>query len=350
MPAPAVSRPMSRTAVRLALLLLLALAAFAADLLWGNVHIEAAEIGKALLGRQDDLILREIILGYRLPKAAAAFLCGGALALAGLLMQTLFRNPLAGPDVLGVSAGATLGVALLTMGGTALLPLLTGSAADLFRMCLLSGWGQSLAAIVGAVFVMLLVGFAALRVPQVTTLLIIGLMASYFIGAAVSVLQSISSPDTLKLFTSWTFGSLSSVGGRQLRILAPLVLVGALPVFFLAKALNLLQLGERRASALGVRVRRTHYAVILCASLLTGAVTAFAGPVAFLGVTMPHIARGLFLTPDHRTLLPASFLCGSITLQLCDLLAQLPPQPLPLNAVTALFGAPILVYILLKKP
>lgn len=341
---------MSRTAARLALLLLMAAATLAADVLWGNVHIEPSEIGKALLGRQNDLILREIILGYRLPKAVAALLCGGALALAGLLMQTLFRNPLAGPDVLGVSAGATLGVALLTMGGSALLPLLPGGMGEALHLCLLSGWGQSLAAIAGAALVMALVGVAALRVPQVTTLLIIGLMGGYFIGAAVSVLQNISSPDTLKLFTSWTFGSLASVGTRQLHVLLPLVALGALPAFFLSQPLNLLQLGERRANALGVRVRRTHRIAILCASLLTGAVTAFAGPIAFLGVTMPHIARGLFLTPDHRILLPASFLCGSTTLLLCDLIAQLPAQPLPLNAVTALFGAPILVYIILRRP
>lgn len=340
---------MNRTALRFALLLALTLAALAADVLWGNVHIAPAEIGKALVGRQDDFILREIILGYRLPKATAALCCGGALALAGLLMQTLFRNPLAGPDVLGVSAGATLGVAVLTMGGSVLLSL-AGSESSWLHTALFSAWGQSLAAIAGAAVVMLLVGFAALRVPQVTTLLIIGLMGSYFISAVVSILQSISSPDTLKLFTSWTFGSLSAIGTQQLRLLVPLVALGALPALWLAQPLNLLQLGERRAATLGVRVRRTHRIVILCASLLTGAVTAFAGPVAFVGVTMPHIARGLFRSADHRILLPAAFLCGSITLLLCDLIAQLPTQPLPLNAVTALFGAPILVYIILKRP
>ena len=341
---------MRRTSARFILLLALTAAAFAADILWGNVPLPPAEVGKALTGGQTDPILHEIVLGYRLPKAAAALFCGGALALAGLLMQTVFRNPLAGPDVLGVSAGATLGVALLTMGGTALLPLLSGGGGEALRLVLFSEWGQSLAAIGGALLVMALVGFAALRVPQVTTLLIVGLMAGYFIGAAVSILQNLSSPDTLKLFTAWTFGSLSSVGNAQLRILLPLVLAGALPVFFLAKPLNLLQLGRRRATALGVNARRTRLWIVLCASLLTGAVTAFAGPIAFLGVTMPHVARGLFLSPDHRILLPASFLCGATTLLLCDLLAQLPAQPLPLNAVTALFGAPILVYIVLRRP
>ena len=190
----------------------------------------------------------------------------GALALAGLLMQTVFRNPLAGPDVLGVSAGATLGVALLTMGGTALLPLLSGGGGEALRLVLFSEWGQSLAAIGGALLVMALVGFAALRVPQVTTLLIVGLMAGYFIGAAVSILQNLSSPDTLKLFTAWTFGSLSSVGNAQLRILLPLVLAGALPVFFLAKPLNLLQ--PIKGTPLGGAAPMTAEEVLRCVAMM----------------------------------------------------------------------------------
>ena len=329
------------------LLLLLIAATFAADILWGNVSLPPAEVWQTLTGETDNPILREIVLHYRLPKALSALLGGGALALSGLLMQSVFRNPLAGPDVLGVSAGATLGVALLTLGGSLLASL--PDWGGMLREFAFSSWGQSTAAIFGAGFVMVCVLLVAVRIPQVTTLLIMGLMAGYFIGALVSVLQSVSNPDTLKLFVTWTFGSLSAVGWEQLQVLGLLLLAGLLPALLLTKSLNLIQLGDRYATTLGVRVGRTRYLLIFSASLLTGAVTAFAGPIAFVGVTMPHIARGLFLSPDHRVLMPASFLCGGLMLLVCDLLSQLPAQPLPLNAVTALIGAPILVAIILRR-
>ncbi len=322
---------------RFTLLSLFLLLAFAADIIWGSASLSLCEVWTALTSGGEEDIIRQIILNYRLPKALAAILAGASLSVAGLLMQTLFRNPLAGPDVLGITSGATLGVALLTLGGGAL----PGLA--------LSSWGQSIAAVLGAGLLMLAVLLVSLRVAHTVTLLIVGMMLGYFTGAMVSILQSTSNPDTLKLFITWTFGSLSSVGWEQLQVLCPLLGAGFLIAFVLHKSLNVLLLGDHNAVTLGVSVLRVRWQIVLASSLLAGAVTAFTGPIAFVGVTVPHIARGIFHTADHRILLPASLLTGSSILLICDLLSQLPAQPLPLNAITALFGAPILIYIILRR-
>lgn len=323
--------------LRFILLTILLVLAFGADILWGSVSLSFHEVWGAFTSGDGDNIIRQIVLNYRLPKAFAALLGGAALSVAGLLMQTLFRNPLAGPDVLGVTSGATLGVALLTL-GSGILPALA-----------FSPWGQSMAAILGAAILMLAVLIVSLRVPHTVTLLIVGMMFGYFAGSIISILQSTSNPDTLKLFITWTFGSLSSVGWGQLQVLCPLLFIGILMAFMQHKYLNVLLLGDHNAMALGVSVFRVRWQIIAASSLLAGAVTAFAGPIAFVGVTMPHIARGVFRTADHRILLPASLLIGSVVLLVCDLLSQLPSHPLPINAITALFGAPILIYIILRR-
>ncbi len=324
------------------LFLLLALAlciAFLADIAIGSVNLPLDTVWATLTGGNNNPIFHEIILNHRLPKALTAILVGASLSIAGVLMQTLFQNPLAGPDVLGVTSGASLGVALLTL-SSSVLPL-----------WLLGSWGQTLAAVIGSVAVLLLVIIASIKIPQTVSLLIIGMMFGNFAGAIVSILQSFSNPDTLKLFVTWTFGSLSSVGWTQMTIMASVTAIGILAAFLLQKPLNILLLGKNYASGLGISIHRLRICIILATALLAGTSTAFTGPIAFIGITMPHVARGLFRTPNHRIILPASILCGAITMLCCDLISQLPgfQGTLPINAVTALFGAPIIVWIILKN-
>lgn len=315
------------------------LCAFLADIAIGSVNLSLSDVWDTLTGGVDNLIYHEIIFNHRLPKALTAILAGAALSAAGVLMQTLFRNPLAGPDVLGVTSGASLGVALLTL-GTSTLPI-----------WLVAGWGQATAAIIGAVLVLLLVIIVSIRVPQTVSLLIIGMMFGYFAGAIVSILQSMSNPDTLKLFITWTFGSLSSVGWEQMSVIVPVISGGIFLSMLLQKQLNVLLLGKNYANGLGISVTRLRLWIILATALLAGTSTAFTGPISFIGITMPHVARGLFRTPNHRIILPASMLCGAVTLLVCDLISQMPgfQGTLPINAVTSFFGAPIIIWIILKS-
>ena len=321
------------------LLTILLIIAFLVDLTVGSATLSLSDIWSTITGEEANPIYREIIFNYRLPKALTAILAGTALSLAGVLMQTLFHNPLAGPDVLGVTSGAGLGVAILTL-GTSALPL-----------WFVSGWGQVIAASLGAALVLLLVVVVSIKIPQTTSLLIIGMMFGYFAGAIISIMQSASNPDTLKLFITWTFGSLAAVGWSQLAVMAPIVVCGVIITLFLQKQLNILLLGHNYATGLGVSVFRLRLWIILATALLAGVSTAFTGPIAFIGITMPHIARGLFQTSNHRIILPASILCGSIVLLFCDCIAQLPgfQGTLPINAVTSLIGAPIIIWIILKN-
>lgn len=322
------------------ILITLVLIAFTADLVFGSVIFSLTELWNAVIGSPDAFIHKEILFNHRLPKALTAILTGSGLAVAGVLMQTLFNNPLAGPDVLGVTSGASLGVALVTLSGLSL-PFLNYS----------SGWGQVTAAILGSIGVLLLIILIAMKVRQTISLLIVGLMIGYFTSAIVSILQNISNPDTLKLFVTWTFGSLSAVGWDQLKILFIFISLGTIGALLLQKPLNALLLGQNYAQGLGFSVKRLRILVILLTALLAGTTTAFTGPIAFIGITTPHIARGIFKTSNHRIVLLGSICCGSIIMLVCDLISQLPglPGTLPINAVTALFGAPIIIYILLKK-
>lgn len=257
---------------RLFLLLIgLLVLAFLADIAIGSVSLSIRDVWNTFIGSNDNLIYREIILNHRLPKALTAILAGASLSVAGVLMQTLFHNPLAGPDVLGVTSGASLGVALLTL-GTSSLPL-----------WLITGWGQVTAAIIGAIGVLLLVIIVSIKIPQTISLLIIGMMFGNFAGAIVSILQSMSNPDTLKLFITWTFGSLSSVGWEQMSVMAPVIACGILTALLLQKQLNILLLGKNYANGLGVSVPRLRLWIILATALLAGTSTAFTGPIAFIG-------------------------------------------------------------------
>lgn len=321
------------------LLSLLLVVFFLCDIIFGSVSLPFGEVWAVLTGHSHDPIYMEIILDHRLPKAITAILTGAALSVAGVLMQTMFHNPLAGPDVLGVTSGAGLGVALLTMGATFLPTWMLGGSAHV------------VAAVIGAAMILFLVIIASIKVPNTVSLLIIGIMFGYFTGAIVSVLQSVSDPETLKLFINWTFGSLSEVGWTQLNILIPVTVVGIVMAMLMQKQLNALLLGKNYAVGLGISVRRLRLLIIIVTAILAGTSTAFTGPISFIGITMPHAARGIFHTSNHRIVFPASVLCGTSVLLICDCLSQvsLTHGLLPINAVTALFGAPIICWIIIKK-
>jgi len=282
---------------------------------------------------------RQILHAIRLPKAITAVLAGAALSVAGLIMQTLFRNPLAGPYTLGVSSGASLGVAMLTM---------LGGILSTFNFQL-STIGLPIAACIGAIAVLLLVLAVSRRVTSNVSLLIVGMMFGSIAGALVSLMQNFANPDALKLFIVWTLGSLSSVGWGDMPMMASILLLGAFFVLLALKPLNGLLLGEDYAHGLGIDVARTRLYIVLATGLLAGGVTAFCGPVAFIGVAVPHIARGIFLTSNHRITVPASALIGACLLLVCDILCSLFIYPLPISTVSALFGAPVIIWIILKN-
>lgn len=331
----------SRITYRFMALGLLLVLLFLCDLAFGSVTIPFRAMLE-VFSENGDTAYREIVLNYRLPKAITALLAGAALSVSGLLMQTLFRNPLAGPDVLGINAGAGLGVALVTLLASGVGGVLLG----------VGSWGLVVAAIIGAALVLLLVLLTSVRVPDLVSLLIVGMMFGYIGGALTSVFQNISNPDTLKVFIVWTFGSLSAVSWSMMPLLVVVIFIGLALSFALIKTLNVLLIGEHYAKGLGVSVSRVRFLIILATALLAGGITAFAGPVTFIGVTVPHIARGVFKSWDHRYILPASILCGACLLLLCDIVTQLPGlggNTLPINSVTALFGAPLIIWIILKR-
>ena len=285
--------------------------------------------------------IANILLHLRLPKMLTAILAGASLSAAGLMMQTLFRNPLAGPYILGVSSGASLGVALVTMLGTLAfspLGLIASSPNSLIA-----------AAIIGSMLTMLLVMLFAKRIRSNVTLLIVGMMVGNIAGALVNMIQNFANPDSLKLFVVWTLGSLNGVGWQQFPTLVIGIAIAAIIVVMLIKPLNGLLLGEDYARGLGINVERTRWMMVLASCLLAGSVTAFCGPIAFIGVAVPHIARGIFATSNHRLTVPASALIGANILLVCDILCNLGTYSLPISTMSALFGAPIILWIVLKK-
>jgi len=317
---------------------ILLLVLFVFDLLWGSIRIPLSEILAIVGGDKSNVVYTEILLNFRLPKAITAILAGTALSVAGLMMQTLFRNPLADPYILGVSSGASLGVALITM------------AASFWPLAVVtSGWSQVIAAVIGAALVLMLVVSVSTKVQNAVTLLIVGIMFGTIASSVVNVLQNFSNPDAIKLFVMWTLGSLSAVTWAHMQILLPTVLLGLGIAFYLQKSLDGMLLGENYARGLGVSVFRTRILIVVAKGILAGAVTAFTGPIAFVGIAIPHIARGLFRTSSHRILLPASALCGASLILICDIVAQIPVYALPINTISSLFGAPIIIWIILKR-
>ena len=267
-----------------------------------------------------------------------AILAGMALSVSGLMMQTLFRNPLAGPYILGVSSGAGLGVALVTIGGISAGMALGGSNLLV-----------TLAAITGSMLTLLLVLLIARRVRDNVSLLIVGMMIGSIASALVNILQTFANPDALKLFITWTFGSLNSVGWQEIHVLVPIITAGMLCAVGLVKRLDGLRLGENYARGLGIGIGQTRLLIVVATGLLAGGVTVFCGPIAFIGVAVPHIARGLLRTSAHRLTLPATALVGADLLLVCDMLCSMGTYPLPISTMSALFGAPIIIWILLKK-
>lgn len=320
------------------------IALFMADLCFGAVSIPLKDVFLTLTGKAPAKPAWEyIILDYRLPKAITALLAGTGLSVGGLLMQTLFRNPLAGPDVLGLSSGASLGVAFVIL-GSAILP---AGLAAFFT----SAYGVVLAATVGSFVVLLAVLAVAQRLRDTMAILIVGLMFSSFTGAIVGVLTYFSPAEKLQKYTFWALGSLGNLPWDNIIILGLVLAIGLTLAVICIKPLDALLLGERYAQSLGVHINRTRIILIVATSLLTGCVTAFAGPIAFVGLVVPHMAKLLFKTGSHKVLFSGTLLIGAALMLLCDTLTQLPGKAfvLPVNAVTSLIGAPVVIGLLVSK-
>ena len=314
-------------------LVVLALGLFVLDLCSGSIWLNAF----SLLGSDTiDPMTYNILWNLRLPKAIVAVLAGAALSVSGLMMQTMFRNPLAGAYTLGVSSGASLGVAFVTMCST------------MFVWMPAYHLGSVLAAIVGSTAVLLLVLAVSRRVRSNVSLLIIGMMFGSIAGALVSLMQNFANPDALKLFIVWTLGSLDSVGWTDMPIMLSVIVLGLFVSALLVKPLNGLMLGEDYARGLGINIYRTRVGIVLATGLLAGVTTAFCGLIAFVGVAVPHIARGLLRSSNHRLTMPACALIGAMLILVCDIVSSLFVYPLPISTISALFGAPIIIYIIVK--
>ncbi len=323
-------------------LFLLMLILFMADMLTGSTQMAAPDVLKALFGSGpagDEII----VMQFRLPKALTAILAGAAMSVSGLLMQTLFRNPLAGPDVMGVSSGAGLGVALTLLTLTPLFTLAEGS--------ILSGWGVILAAWAGAGAVMIIIMAVSVRMRDIMTVLIVGMLLASAISAVVSLMQYFSNEVMLRTYVIWTMGNLGNISYPQIRALALATAAGLAIAFTMVKPLNAILMGETFSRTVGVRMQRTRIVLLASASILAGSVTAFCGPLAFIGVAVPHIARLLFGTSDHRILMPATALAGAVILLLSDIISALPGggHIIPVNTVTSLIGIPVVLWIILGK-
>ncbi len=321
--------------------------AFLLDIALGSVQIPIDEVVKVLFGgKAEKVSWTNIILKFRLPKAITATLAGAALGVSGLQMQTIFRNPLAGPFILGISAGASLGVALVTLTAN-----LAGAGAIFQTLGILGDLTLVIASSLGAAAVLGLVLIVSHRVQDTMTLLILGLLFGYATSALVSILLQFSDSQRIQAYLQWTFGSFAGVTWRQMPILISVVLLGLLVAAVLSKSLNVLLVGESYALTLGLNLERTRFWIITSASILAGAVTAFCGPIAFLGVAVPHLCRSMFGSCDHRILVPAVIIMGAIMALIADLMCTIPGNQtvLPLNSVTALIGTPVVSWVILRR-
>ena len=284
-----------------------------------------------------------IVLNFRIPKAITAILVGSGLSISGLLMQTLFRNPLAGPFVLGISSGASLGVAFLILG--------TSLFGGFFLSENLSNWSLAMAASLGAMLVFFLVMLTANRIRNTMSILIIGLMFGSFTAAIISVLAYFSEAEQIQQYLFWSFGSLGNLTWNEIAIFSILYFVSLFSTLAIIKPLNSFLLGENYAKSLGINIKKSRNQILLITSVLTGVITAFSGPIAFIGLAVPHVAKLLFTTSNHKILIPATALIGAIILLICDSIAQLPTSEytLPINAITSLFGAPVVIWLLVRK-
>lgn len=324
------------------LLFIIAAGFFILDIFLGSVNINFNEVIKAIFnptGTGTDII----ILSFRIPKALTALLTGIALSMSGLLMQTVFRNPMAGPYVLGISSGASLGVAIVILGFS---PLFSSSAIGLA-----GNWLLVISAWAGAGLIMFLIMIISARVKDIMTILILGLMLSSGISALVTILQYFSNETLLKAYVIWTMGSLGNLTSDQLFVLTITVFSGLIIGFSTVKMLNALLLGENYAASLGLNVRVARIIIFISTSILAGSVTAFCGPIGFIGIAVPHIARMIFRTSDHRILIPGTILAGGAIMLLCDVISQVPGSEnvLPVNAITSLVGIPVVIWVILRN-
>ena len=319
----------SRSVLLFTALAALTLFLFLLDLAVGAVAVPLGDVWAALTGGDCPRATAKIILNIQLIKAVVALLAGAALSVSGLQMQTLFRNPLAGPYVLGISSGASLGVALVVLAGVG------------------SSIGIAGAAWLGAAIVLVVIAAVGHRIKDIMVILILGMMFSSGIGAVVQILQYVANDESLKMFVIWTMGSLGDVTFNQLAVLIPSIIAGLLLAVITIKPLNLLLFGEEYAVTMGLNVRRSRGLLFLSTTLLAGTVTAFCGPIGFIGLAMPHVTRMLFRNSDHRVLVPGTVLSGASVLLLCDLVSKL--FTLPINAITALLGIPIVVWVVLRN-
>jgi iron complex transport system permease protein len=334
----------SRNFILFVTLGLILIGLFILDIFLGSSHIPFKTIVQALI--HDSQVTPEIssiVLNFRFPKAITAVLAGIALSVSGLQMQTVFRNPLAGPYVLGISAGASLGVAILVLGFSSYLSL------GLFSVS--GSWALVIVAWLGSAIVLFLILAVSVRIKDILTILILGMLFGSAASAIVNILQYFSNESMLKSFVIWTMGSLGSVTNAQLKVLIPSVLIGLLIGSFTIKSLDVLLLGEQYAKSMGLKVRTTRFLVFTSTSILAGSITAFCGPIGFIGIAVPHISRLLFKSALHKILLPASIMLGAILMLLSDIVSQLPgyDSTLPINSVTALIGIPMIIWIILRN-
>ena len=329
---------MTRNRLLFILLSLMCIALLIADLALGSTDIAIADVWATLTGGEVDEVARTIILKIRLTKAVVAVAAGAALSASGLAMQILFRNPLAGPYVLGVSSGASLGVALFLLGA----PLLGVAGGSMMQSVGLAG-----AAWIGSALILAMVLAVSRRIKDIMVILILGMMFSSAVDSVVQILQYLSNEAALKAFVVWTMGSLGDVTGEQLVVLLPVVVVGLVLSVAAIKPLNLLLLGENYARTMGLNVRRSRMMILSATVLLAGTITAFCGPIGFIGLAVPHVARMVFSSADHRTLMPASMLLGAVVMLVCDLVSK--QLGFPINTITALLGIPIVVLVVVRK-
>lgn len=326
------------------LLIVLLLVALVLNISFGQVAIPIKEVFKSVLGSPASKETWEyIIINFRLPKAITAILVGIGLSTAGLLMQTLFRNPLAGPYVLGLSSGSSLGVAFVILGAS-VLPIALAET-------LLTSFGIIIASCLGSFLVLLLVLLVSQKLRDTATILIVGLMFSSFTSAIVSVLTYFSTAEQLQKFTFWSMGSLGNLSWENIAILAVAVTLGLVMSLFSIKSLDALLLGENYAKSMGLNIQKSRYIIIIATSILAGSITAFAGPIAFVGLAVPHVSKLVFQTSNHKLLFWSTILTGAIIMLLCDMISQMPGMDftLPINAITSIIGAPVVIWLLVRK-
>lgn len=318
--------------------------AFALDLMLGSVTIPVDAIWDALWAQSTNKSWNYILTEFRLPKAITTCFVGAGISVTGLQMQTLFRNPLADTSILGIGHGASLGVACFVLLPNILPSLLPHALYNNY-------WGLIIASIVGAFVVLAVVAGIASWMRDVISLLIIGVMIGFITGSMVAVLQYFSAPETLQSFVVWTFGSLAGTTWTQLHFLIPIVGIGLFASLFLPKSMNAMLLGENYARSSGINVNVTRIILVILTGIITGTLTAFVGPIAFIGIAVPHVARLIFRTANHQILIPATMFVGILLMLCCDIVSQLPGTgvTLPINSVTSILGAPIVIFIILKN-